>query len=171
MSGEVDCTLQAIVKESIKQVTDLTRTEGTHDAAELLRSFGHTVEEATLMANSFGSYLKAASRGVYEPNRQKKFVPYVPHPVEVNLYHPILHANIIHSAYNSFKLSAQFQHKVDPAAEEERVICRQVMNIRDVGKTHSRPLASRISHRPMCYSDTDSCDPMFCDAPKSFRPA
>ena len=65
--------------------------------------FGHTVEEATLMANSFGSYLKAASRRVYEPNRQKKFVPYVPHPVDVNLYHPMLHANIIHSAYNSFK--------------------------------------------------------------------
>ena len=166
MTGEVDCNLLDNVNESIKRVTDLTSTVGTHDAADLLRTFGLTGEEAASMAHPFGSYLKAASQGVYEPNRQTNFVPFVPHPVEVNLYHPVLHANIIHSAYNSFKLSEPFQRKVDPAAEEERETCRKVMNIRDVGQTHSRPLASRISHRPICYSDTDSCDAMFCDAPK-----
>ena len=161
--GEVDCYLQDNVNESIKRVTDMSSTVGTHDAADVLMTFGHTQEEAALMYNSFGSFLKAASRGVYEPNKQRKYVAFVPHPVEVNLYHPALHANIIQSAYSSFKLSEQFLRKIDLAAEEERESCRQIMKIQDVANTHYRPVTSRSSHCRMFYNVSDSCGPMFYD--------
>ena len=141
--GAIDNYLQQQVDTAIKQVTDLTSTEGTHDAVELLQTFGHIRREAALMSKSFGSFLKAASRGVYEPNRHNKFIAYTPHKVEVNLYHPVLHANLIQSAYGSFKQSAQFQAKVDPVAEKERESSRMVMRIRDVSQTHSRPLHLR----------------------------
>ena len=93
------------------------------------------------------------------------------HQVDVNLYNPKAHTNIIQSAYASFKLSEHFQHSIDPAAAEERESYRQIMKIQDVAQTHSRPLASRALHRPIFYDDTDSCGPMFCDGPKTFCPA
>ena len=39
ITGEVDCCLYENVNENIKRVTDLSSTAGTHDAADLLRTF------------------------------------------------------------------------------------------------------------------------------------
>ena len=103
--GVVDHYLQEQVDATIKRVTDLTSTVGTHDAAELLMTFGHTRQEATWMANSFGCFLKAASRGIYDPNKRKQHVSCSLHQVDANLFHPTAHTHIIQSAYESFKLS------------------------------------------------------------------
>ena len=175
LNGEVDCYLHDNVNRSIKQISDLASTVGTHDAVDLLQTFGHTRQEAATMSNSFGSFLKAASRGVYEPNKQKKFVPFICHKVEVNLYHPILHANLIQSAYGSFKQSVQFQAKVDPVAEKERESSRMVMRIRDVAQTHSRPLHLRETRCtiPPSGFDDDTCGSSFAmghSVPTSYCP-
>ena len=161
--GVIDHYLQQQVDTAIKQVTDLTSTEGTHDAVELLMTFGHTRREAALMANSFGSFLKAASRGIYEPNKRKQYIACSPQQVNVNLFHPIVHANIIQSAYASFRLSENYQRGVNLSAEEERESCRQVMKIQDVAQTHSRPLHLRDT-RFIAPSMFDDCGPLFCDS-------
>ena len=137
MTGSIPKSLQDKLDENFRQCEDLTSTRGSHSAIELLEEFGHTEEEATKMAPSFGTFLKAC-RGDYIPNMRMCSVGSEKFEVKVCLYSPKYHARFIQAAYGSFKLSPCYTQYLDPEAEMGREVCRQVMAVRDIAGSHSR---------------------------------
>ena len=82
-----------------------------------------------------------------------------PYQVDVNLYNPKVHANIIQIAYGSFKLSEAYALYLDSSAEDERESCRQIMKIQDVTQTHSRPYRNSTSMLFMFHDDSETFCP------------
>lgn len=157
VTGSIEASLQEQIDEQIERVEGLVSTKGTHCAVELLRMFGHSETEASEMASSFGAFLKAA-RGDYIPNKKRMYVGMTPHKVEVCLYNPTIHANMIQAAYGSFKEGGTYARCLDTAAEEERELCRRIMKVRDVGETYSK--SYRIPTLPPHYEDTYHIPPL-----------
>ncbi len=140
----VSSSLQAAAKDTIQQIEHSTANQGTHDAIDLLRMFDHSPTEATMMASSFGRFLRAASVPAhYTPNtRRVQFGVLQSACNDVALYNPRLHADIIVPAYDSFKQSPVYAKCVEAEAEHRRKLRRKQMEIADVAETHSKPRAA-----------------------------
>ena len=93
------------------------------------------------MASSFRKFLAAARMPTdYTPTTQHvQFGPLPSHCNDVALYHPKLHADIMKSAYESFRQSPTYAKHLEKSAEVQRNMRRRHMQIMDIAETHSRP--------------------------------
>ena len=143
VTGGVPEGLQRAAQGTAEQIEHMVATQGTRDAIDILKLFGHSDSEARQMASSFGKFLAAARMPTdYTPTtRHVQFGPLPSHCNDVALYHPKLHADIINSAYER---SPTYAKHLEKSAEVQRNIRRRHMQIMDVAETHSRPRESLV---------------------------